>query len=190
MGEEKVKPEFTPQSNGRASIEILSTQRSLRQSYQITININLRFFVLNWFQLATMHRILTWSDWSPINQSGDGISFVTKDAYEKLLLRKMRDSTLSSGFSSFGIENSSNTWSLSSFSKLFESPVVQKSFKPVFASSPISYNLKFPSCDTPKDFEKWAWGRNFGKCLGKLSSLQWPWSSTLYTAKESKSNFN
>lgn len=89
-----------------------------------------------------------------MNQSGEGINFVTIEMIEKFELTKRRDSILSTGLSSCGIVNSSKTSPLRSFSRMSESPVVQKLIIPASASSPMSKSLKLSLCDTPKVFEK------------------------------------
>jgi hypothetical protein len=62
-----------------------------------------------------------------MSQSGEGMSLVTNETIEKLLLTKSRDSILSSGFSSLGIVNSSNTSSLNSLSNALTEAVEQNS---------------------------------------------------------------
>lgn len=125
--------------------------------------------------------LLTCSDSMPMNQSGDGINFVTNETSEFLLSTKSRDSTESNGSLNFGMINSSNMCPLSTspFSHSSKSAFSQNSFRPAYAIESILKRLKLLLWETPKDFENWAGGRTSGKCLGKCSRLQCPSSVTL-----------
>lgn len=124
----------------------------------------------------------------PMNQSGDGISFVTNETNELLLCTKSLDSIFSMGSVSFGMVNSSkiNLELISSFSHSSVSvPVSQNCLRPSDATWSILKRLKLALWLMPNDFEKCAGGRCSGKCLGNNSLFQWPSKVTLYTANES-----
>lgn len=133
---------------------------------------------------------LTSSDSMPINQSGEGIIFVTSEMSELLLCTKSRESILSIGLLSFGMLNSSKTiFELFWFSHSLVFVVSQNSFRPGDATVSTLKRVKLVEWLTPKDCENCAGGRTSGKCLGNVSRLQWPSSVTLYTASESLRHF-
>lgn len=130
--------------------------------------------------LKTFFEELTSSDSMPINQSGEGIIFVTNEMSELLLCTKSRESILSIGLLSFGMLNSSNTiFEFFWFSHSAVFVVSQNSLRPGDAMVSTLKRVKLVEWLTPKDWENCAGGRTSGKCLGKISRLQWPSSVTL-----------